>query len=146
MSRITAENGGNLAFSTGSSATERMRVTSGGSLAINTQTSPIEKVTLHDGNIRLSGTDDARIQFLNSPTASYALNASGGAAIRFHRPSSGHEAIAFETHDTGVAHAERMRIHRRLCHDALHADCGNAGHRHEQLSNNNNVWVECLKK
>lgn len=111
MSRITAENGGNLAFSTGSSATERMRVTSGGSLAINTQTSPIEKVTLHDGNIRLSGTDDARIQFLNSPTASYALNASGGAAIRFHRPSSGHEAIAFETHDTGVAHAERMRIH-----------------------------------
>ena len=111
MSRITAENGDNLAFSTGSSATERMRVTAGGSLAINTQSSPFEKVNLHDGNIRLSGTDDARIQFLNSPTSSYSLGSSGGAAIRFHRPSSGHEAIAFETHDTGVSHAERMRIH-----------------------------------
>lgn len=98
---MTFENGGS----------ERMRITSGGSLAINTQTSPIEKVNLHDGNIRLSGTDDARIQFLNSPTASYNVGTSGGAAIRFHRPTSGHEAIAFETHDTGVSHAERMRIH-----------------------------------
>jgi len=98
-----------IAFS--NAATERMRITASGSLAINTQTSPIEKVNLHGGNIRLSGTDDARIQFLYSPTASYALNASGGAAIRFHRPTAGHEAIAFETHDTGVSHAERMRIH-----------------------------------
>jgi hypothetical protein len=58
--------------------------------------------------IRFLG-DDARIEFLNN-TASYNLGTSGGAAIRFHRPSSGHEAIAFETHDTGVSHAERMRI------------------------------------
>lgn len=58
--------------------------------------------------IRFLG-DDARIEFLNN-TASYNLGISGGAAIRFHRPSSGHEGIDFETHNTGHTHQATLKI------------------------------------
>ena len=58
--------------------------------------------------IRFLG-DDARIEFLNN-TASYNLGTSGGAAIRFHRPSAGHEGIDFETHNTGATHQATLKI------------------------------------
>lgn len=59
--------------------------------------------------IRLLG-DEARIEFLNSG-ASYNVGVSGGAAIRFHRPSTGHEGIDFETHNTGVTHQATLKVH-----------------------------------
>lgn len=58
--------------------------------------------------IRLLG-DEARIEFLNSG-ASYNVGTSGGAAIRFHRPSAGHEGIDFETHNTGHTHQATLKI------------------------------------
>lgn len=75
-------------------------ITSVGDLSLGT--------TSTSKNIRLYG-DDSRIEFLNNSGA-YNLGVSGGGAIRFHRPSAGHEEIAFETHNTGVSHAEAMRI------------------------------------
>lgn len=59
-------------------------------------------------NIRLYG-DESRIEFHNG--GAYTVGVSGGAAIRFHRPSSGHEGIDFETHNTGVTHQAMLKVH-----------------------------------
>ena len=78
-------------------------------VGINT-TTMAESLTINNGNIRLKGSNsDARIQFFNSDAA-YSLGSSGGAAIRFHSPSTGHQGIDFETHDTGVHHTAPMKI------------------------------------
>lgn len=85
-----------------------------GYAGINTTTAPkeltIRGTSGSGGGVRIKGTDDSRIEFYNSDAA-YSLGSSGGAAIRFHRPSSGHEGIEFEIHDTGVHHKQAMKIH-----------------------------------
>lgn len=78
-------------------------------VGINT-TTMAESLTIKDGNIRLKGSNsESRIEFYNSDGA-YSLGSSGGAAIRFHRPSTGHEGIDFETHDTGAHHTAPMKL------------------------------------
>jgi hypothetical protein len=98
---------GNLIFSTrgGGNPTERMRIAANGKVGIGTTASADPLTVAGDIRIKASG---GRLTYFNADGA-YNLGVSGGAAIRF-TDASGHQEIAFETHESGVSHAERMRI------------------------------------
>ena len=115
---------GNVSLGSGHNLVVPGNITGSGDLTVDTDTLKVdstnnrvgintttmaESLTINNGDIRLKGGSDNRIQFFNSDAA-YSLGSSGGAAIRFHRPSSGHEGIEFETHDTGVHHSTTMKI------------------------------------
>jgi hypothetical protein len=76
-------------------------ITNTGDISLGTNSPSTSK------NIRLYG-DDSRIEFHNG--GAYTVGVSGGAAIRFHRPSTGHEGIDFETHNTGATHQATLKI------------------------------------
>jgi hypothetical protein len=103
---------GALVFRTSTSVdsgaiSEKMRVMPNGKVGIGA-TAPAEMLSLQGGDIRLQQAG-GRIAQLNSGGA-YTLGSSGGSAIRFDELAGGQHEIAFETHESGVSHAERMRI------------------------------------
>ena len=105
--QIRADQADSFVLRDETAAANRLFVTVAGKVGIG-EANPADVLSIvSGGNIRLQGTD-ARIIGFNSGAA-YALGSSGGAAILFD-DISGSQEIAFETHETGVSHAERVRI------------------------------------
>ena len=72
-------------------------------------TESTQAVQVLNGEIRLVQQGSiSRISYFTEDST-YTLGSSGGAAIAFNT-SGGHQEIAFETHEGGVSHAERVRI------------------------------------
>ncbi|MDP3722303.1 MAG: kelch repeat-containing protein, partial [Candidatus Omnitrophota bacterium] len=73
------------------------------------------KLQVDGGDLKLAtgsaATEVVQRRLIGVPSGTtYALGASGGAAITFDQITGQHQEIAFETHYAGVGHAERMRI------------------------------------
>ena len=98
---------GKLEFktTTGGTSATKATILANGNVGIGV-TAPYDPLTVA-GDVRIKASG-GRLTYFNSDAA-YSLGSSGGAAIRFVE-TAGSQEIAFETHETGVSHAERMRI------------------------------------
>ena len=109
--RLVAQN--NVVLYSGSSETERARITSTGELGVNTS-APVEKLGI-SGNMRFVNPNGNTSRITALPSGSYNTGTSGGSAICFQRAADGgggSDEIFFETHWQGNRHGESMRINK----------------------------------